>query len=43
MIAVALLAPKMGAQKAIPIALAIFFILALIYLKLVQRFGWFNA
>ena len=42
MVAVALLAPKLGTQKAIPISLGIFFVCALIYLAIVQRFKLFQ-
>lgn len=43
MVAVAMLAPKIGTQKAILVGLIVFFILAVIYLALVGRFGWFGA
>ncbi|MCK9361299.1 hypothetical protein M0Q28_03645 [Patescibacteria group bacterium] len=43
MIAVAILAPKIGSQKAILVGLIIFFILATIYLSLVGRLGFFGA
>lgn len=43
MIAVALLAPKIGSQKAILVGLAVFFILAFIYLSVVGRFGLFRT
>jgi uncharacterized membrane protein (GlpM family) len=36
------LAPHIGTYRAIGIALAVFFILALIYLLVVQRLGWFQ-
>ena len=43
MLAVALLAPKIGTQKAILVGLAIFFILAAVYLSVVGRLGLFRA
>jgi len=43
MVTVALLAPKIGSQKAIVAGLVVFFVLAAIYLWLVGRFGFFAA
>lgn len=43
MLVVALSAPKIGAQKAILYGLAVFFVLAAIYLWVVGKFGWFRA
>ncbi len=42
MIAVALLAPKVGPHKAIPIGLAVFAVCALAYLECVRRFRLFQ-
>lgn len=42
MAAVALLAPRMGPHKAIPIGLCLFFALALAYLGVVNRYGLFR-
>lgn len=42
MIAVALLAPRIGPSKAILVGLAIFFVLAVVYLSAVRRYGWFS-
>jgi uncharacterized membrane protein (GlpM family) len=42
MIAVAFLAPRLGPGRAIPIGLAVFFVMALGYLELVHFFGWFR-
>ena len=42
MIVVAMLAPKIGTAKAIPAGLLAFFVLALGYLGVVQRFGLFR-
>lgn len=42
MIAVAILAPKIGPAKAIPAGLAVFGVLAVAYLQVVRAFGWFK-
>lgn len=42
MIAVALLAPRIGSAKAIPVGLGVFLVFALAYLALVERNGWFR-
>ncbi|MEY4722908.1 MAG: GlpM protein [Candidatus Parcubacteria bacterium] len=42
MIAVALLAPKIGPAKAIPAALGVFLVCALVYLEIVRRYGLFR-
>lgn len=42
MIAVAMLAPRIGPGKAIPAGLAVFFVLAIAYLQAVRAFGWFR-
>jgi len=42
MIAVALLSPKLGANKAIIIGLGVFFVLALSYIAVVSRFKLFQ-
>lgn len=43
MIVVALLAPKIGPQKAIIVGLGIFFLLAAVYLSIVGRYGLFGV
>ncbi|MFH1620463.1 MAG: hypothetical protein ABIB04_00040 [Patescibacteria group bacterium] len=43
MLMVALLAPKLGSQKAILSGLVIFFILAGIYLFIIGKYGFFRA
>ena len=42
MVTVALLAPRIGPAKAIPVGLAVFLVCALGYLWLVDRNGWFR-
>lgn len=42
MITVALLAPRFGPMKAVPIGLGVFIVLALAYLQVVKAFGWFR-
>ncbi|HVW66253.1 MAG TPA: GlpM family protein [Candidatus Peribacteraceae bacterium] len=42
MITVIALAPHMGSAKAIAAGLGVFFVCAIIYLLLVQHFGWFQ-
>ncbi|MBI4457928.1 hypothetical protein HY633_03120 [Candidatus Uhrbacteria bacterium] len=42
MIAVAILAPKVGPHKAIPIGLAVFFVCALAYLEVIRRYKLFQ-
>jgi len=42
MVAVALLAPRIGTTKAVPAGLAVFIVCAAAYLFLVQRNGWFR-
>ena len=42
MIAVALLAPKIGPHRAIPVGLGVFFVCAFAYLAVVQRFKLFS-
>jgi uncharacterized membrane protein (GlpM family) len=41
MITVAILAPKYGTNKAILLGLAVFFVLAISYLEVVNRLKWF--
>lgn len=43
MIAVAILAPKIGPHKAIPASLAVFFVCALAYLEVVRRYKLFQS
>jgi len=42
MLAIAYLSPKIGPNKAILVGLAIFFVLALIYIVAANRFGFFK-
>ncbi len=42
MLTVALLAPKIGSNKAIPVGLAVFFVLAFVYLKTIEHYGLFH-
>lgn len=43
MIIVALLSPKIGSQKAILSGLALFAVLAFVYLLIVNKYGWFRG
>jgi uncharacterized membrane protein (GlpM family) len=42
MLTVILMAPKVGPQKAVALALAVFFVTASGYLGLVGKYGWFQ-
>jgi len=42
MVTVALLAPRIGASKAIPIALGVFLLCAVPYLGLAEKYRWFS-